>query len=352
VSRLRLLLLVAGFGALMTSAPVFAVVAPGPEADSTPSAARSARAMALLQSAARATRTRTWSGTQHVVSTRAGEPRFTVLQIHHTPGGGSTVRVLSSQGQAVAADVLDDRLLTLLAGHYDLRVVDDAPCVGRPAHLVEARRPGVTGPTSVAGRFWVDAVTGLVLRRDVLDEDGAIVRSSSFVNLAVDRSTNVVSTDYAVGEVLRPTGQRLDDSELVALEASGWPVVRILPSGLELFEARMHDGEGGDVLQLSYSDGLSTLSLFVQKGELPADTTGTIRSIGGGAVRVSPGTTERVVWSGNGRTWTLVSDAPESTVEGAVLVLPHAPAPVAGDGVLERAWRGMSRVGAWLNPFD
>jgi sigma-E factor negative regulatory protein RseB len=349
VNRLRLLLLVAGFGALVTSAPGYAVVAPGPELDTT---ATSTRAVGLLQTAARAARTRTWSGTQHVVSTRSGEPRLSVLQIHHTPGGGSTVRLLSAQGEAVAADVLDDNLLTLLASHFQLRVVQDSFCAGRRAHVVEATRPGVTGPLAVAGRFWLDAATGLVLRRDVLDETGTITRSSSFVSLVVGTTGKAAPTAYTAGGVVRPSGQRLGEGELAVLQASGWPVIRTLPSGLDLFESRMHDGQGGEVLQLSYSDGLSTLSLFVQKGELPEDTAGTVRSMGGGAVRVSPGVTERVVWSGNGRTWTLVSDAPESTVEGAVLALPHAPAAVAGDGVLDRAWRGLSRVGAWLNPFD
>ena len=39
--------------------------------------------------------------------------------------------------------------------------------------------------------------------------------------------------------------------------------------------------------QLSYSDGLSTLSLFVQEGSLPADTGGTLSEIGGSLVHVT-----------------------------------------------------------------
>ena len=113
----------------------------------------------------------------------------------------------------------------------------------------------------------------------------------------------------------------------------------------------MHEGDAGDVLQLSYSDGLSTLSLFVQKGELPDKEEGTARPVGGGTVWVSAGTPERIVWAGEGRTWTLLSDAPESTVADALLVLPHTQTPVE-DGAVSRVWRGMAVVGAWLNPFD
>ena len=353
MSRLRLLLLVAGLGALMTSGPVSAVVAPGPEAEALPAAGPVSRALVILESAALAARVRTWSGTQHVVSTRSGEPHFAVLQVQHTPGQGSTVQVLASEGLAVAPDALDQSLLSLLASHYDLRVAGAGACAGHRARVVEALRLGQSGPKALAGRFWIDDATGLVLRRDVVDDGGRVVRSSAFVSLTVG-SRDAVPVSYSAATpsagVMHATGQHLDDPELQVLVAQGWPVSRELPSGMELFEARMHDGALGDVLQLSYSDGLSTLSLFVQKGELPSSTSGTPQSVGG-QVWVSPGTTERVVWSGGGRTWTLVSDAPDATVRSAVLALPHGPAH-QDDGMLARTWRGMSRVGAWLNPFE
>ena len=88
----------------MTSGPVSAGVAPGPEAGALPAAGPVSRALVILESAALAARVRTWSGTQHVVSTRSGEPHFAVLQVQHTPGQGSTVQVLASEGSAVAPE--------------------------------------------------------------------------------------------------------------------------------------------------------------------------------------------------------------------------------------------------------
>jgi negative regulator of sigma E activity len=287
---------------------------------------------------------------QHVVSTRGGEARFTVLQVQHTPGTGSTVRLLSSPDEAVAADVLDQRLLDVLARHYDLRIDDDVLCAGRRSRVVEALRPGVTGSSAVAGRFWLDRATGLVLRRDVLDERGTVIRSSAFTSLRVGEP--VTATSIPTGSVVRPTGVRLSASALAALVQAGWPVDQTLPSGLELFEARLHDSQAGEVLQLSYSDGLSTLSLFVQKGDLPRPAAGSPRPVAGGTVWVSSGMTERMVWAGDGRTWTLMSDAPETTVQDAVQSLPHDQAGLVDDGLLARTWRGMSRVGSWLNPFE
>jgi negative regulator of sigma E activity len=354
VTRLRVLLVLTGLGALMTGVPVSAQVM-GPDVGGQPATAQSAPAMLLLENAARAWRTRTWSGTQEIVSTRSGEPRLAVLRIQHAPGVGSAVRVVSSDSQAeqaVAADILDEKLLRLLGDHYELRVAGREGWAGRAADVVEARRPGTSGEAALAGRFWLDRETGLVLRRDVLDEAGSVVRSSAFVDLEVLPVAAATPVGYAEGKLVGPTGQHLDEVALARMSEDGWPVVRELPGRMELFESRLHDADGGDVLQLSYSDGLSTLSLFVQKGELPADTEGSVQSMGGATVRVWQSDLERVVWSGDGRTWTLVSDAPESVVGAAVGALPHAPARDEADGLAPRIWRGMSRVGSWLNPFE
>ena len=134
------------------------------------------------------------------------------------------------------------------------------------------------------------------------------------------------------------------------MEVQGWPIRRSLPGGMDLFQAQLHDRDGAEVLQLSYTDGLSTLSLFVQDGELATEPAGTARPVDDATVWVQPGPPERIVWSGDGHTWTLVSDAPESTVKQALVSLPHTPRAVA-DGPSARLWRGMAVVGGWLNPF-
>ena len=65
----------------------------------------------------------------------------------------------------------------------------------------------------------------------------------------------------------------------------------------------------------------------------------------------APGEPERAVWAAEGRTWTLVSDADPVVVDEVIAMLPHAPRQVSADGLAPRVWRGMSRVGAWMNPF-
>lgn len=347
--RSRLLLAVAGVGALLAGAPVGAAPRE-PVGEERPVSASSTRALGLLQSAARAARTRSWSGTQHIVSVRDGSPSLTVLRVTHLPGTGSAVHVLAPTGSdegVVVPDVPDARLLRLLATHYDLAVAGTMACQGHQAYVVEARRPGVTGEGAVAGRYWVDRASRLVLRRDVLDQRGAVVRSSTFVELDL----TAVTTSAVLSTPIRPTGQVLSAEALQVLRDEGWRVQSALPGGMELFEARLHESDGAEVLQLSYSDGLSTQSLFAQRGEPAREPVGTARPVGEGTVWVTQGTPERLVWAGAGRTWTLVTDAPSTTVAQTVLALPHVPDAQVDDGVLDRVWRGMARVGRWVNPF-
>lgn len=353
--NLRYVALVIGAGAIVAALPGWAGTTPGVGDERLEVSTTSERAQRLLSSAERAARSRSWVGVQHVVSVRGGFPTLTVLRLSHQPGVGSRVRVLSPAGTDaanIAADQPSDgRMLALLGEHFDLTIAGQGLCAGRRAVIVEARRRGVRGPAAVAGRFWIDSTSGLVLRREVLDTAGSVIRTAAFVQMATSppRPTAVPTAE----QVVRPTGKLLSAAELADLEAEGWPVPRTITSApFDLFEARLHEGGATPVLQLSYSDGLSTLSLFVQRGWLDGEPAGTARSMGGGTVWVEQGAPERVVWSGGGFTWTLVSDAPSETVTEAVAALPHSPPAVGDDGVPDRVWRGMARVGGWLNPFD
>jgi sigma-E factor negative regulatory protein RseB len=331
VRGLRIAAALTGLGALFTCSSVRAYVLPDPASDE-PVAERSAPALALLHASASAAQEQTWTGTERVLSLVSGSPVVTVTSVQHGPG------------QPTATDALDARLFSLLATHYELRITGRKACGDRTAQVVEARRPGRDG--HVAGRFWVDADSGLMLRREVLDDAGALLRRTDLLGIRVGSRGGTVTTALTPAA---PAGERLDAAALSAFEADGWPVVRVLPGDLDLYDARwLSDG----VLQLAYSDGLSTLSLFLQRGELPPTTTGVVRRVGGGTVWESSGEPERAIWAADGLTWTLVADVAPSLVDEVILALPHASHHVSEDGLAPRVWRGMARVGAWLNPFD
>ena len=330
--RARVIAVVAGLGAL-AGGGVAAAAVDAPTAGQVRDP-RSVQALGLLRDAVRSARTLTWSGTQYVTTWQDGVTTAALVDVAHDPVAGSVMRAVAPGATAVAmpVDLLDTRLLDLLADHYALRVVRLGHCAGRVARVVEVRRRD----GSTAGRFWLDNASGLVTRRELLDNAGRTVRSAAFVDLTVARALTPVSYVAGVPQ-LRPTGQRVDPA---ALRRLGWPVQEALPGNLQLYDARLHDA----VLQLSYSDGLATTSVFIQRGR-PG------RAASRGPVQVALGGPERIVGSGTGMTWTVLSDGPPDTARAVAAVLPHQRDPRVQDDMADRAWRGLARVGSWLDPF-
>lgn len=338
----RLLALAVGTGLVLTTLPALAAPLAAPPKAAPPKAAEQ-QARRLLERAALAGRALSYSGTQYAATWRAGAAAATVTEVQHAPGGPAVVDLPGpADAPVVATAALDARLVGLLAASYDLHVTGEGRCAGRRTSVVEARDPG----GAVAGRFWLDRVTGLLLRREVYDGAGRPARSSAFVDLDVRRPT--------AGTAPLPAAQPAPGTATAtALRAQGWPVPESLAGRLRLFAATLSAPRPGEhLLHLAYSDGLSTASLFVQRGRLGTRPLAgfAVEQVGRRPVWVRAGAPERAVWSGDGRVWTLVSDAPAETVRAAVTGLPRDPA--AREGVLVRLRRGFARLAALLNPFD
>lgn len=338
MTRRRLLVAAVGAGVALAGMPALAAVDPGRVRTS----ATEARAMALLEQASQAGRRLSWSGTQYAASWRGGSTWSDVAELRHDPHSGP---VVTDGGQdepaAVATPVLDPRMLRRLAASYDVSVSGDGRCAGRSASVIDARR----SDGELAGRFWVDRETGVLLRREVFDDDGERVRSSAFLEWSVRPPSGAPAV---VAVAARAGDERPAPQAVQRLLADGWHVPVRLPEGFRLFETRLADG----VLHLAYTDGLSTLSLFSQPGRLGGSPPSgfAVESVDGRPVWIQRATPERVVWSGGGQVWTLVSDAPESAVEAAVAALPQDEAPAGG--LRSRLSRGLGRLGGMLNPFD
>ena len=347
MTRLRLLLLVAGAGTLLAGLPASATAGAQPEPSPTGAAANESRAVGLLSAASRAARSRTYAGTQYVSSWRSGRAGSSIAEVRHTAAEGSVVDVRPTPDGDIDASVtptadLDPRLVRLLAAHYALSVTGTAWCAGRPVLVVEEQHPG---DGLVAGRFWIEVATSLLLRRETFDRAGRPVRSSEFASLTVGPAAPDVMPAAALSD-------QLDAADIEALRGDGWRIPAALAGDLDLYDARMRVHDGERVLHLSYSDGLMTLSLFAQRGRLGATKLAgfTRQKVSGAPVWVRPSSPERVVWGGGGRVFTLLSDAPPETVHAAVVGLPHEK--TAKTGLLARLGRGLARLGSWLNPFD
>ncbi len=304
--------------------------------------AEEVRAIGLLRRAADAGRDLAYSGTQFVVSWSTAGTSSVVVDLQHLPGRGVVAR-LSGATAAVAAEdqgaaALDPRALAVLERHYSLSVGDKlSQCAGHPAHVVEARP---RGSSTVAGRFWLDQVTGLVLRRELYDRTGRTVRAAAFVDIDMSVPRPSVSPSHgAAGD----TGSTMSADKLADLRGDGWQIPERL-GGLELFDARSHLG----VVHLSYTDGLFAVSVFSQPGRLNPDSVKGWQAVrlAGTPAWTRPGLSRRVVWSGGGWVHTAVADAPDAIVTAAVAAFASRPR----ESFRHRIGRGFDRMGSWLDP--
>lgn len=314
----------------------------------------------LLERAAAAPTTTAYRGTQFVSAWTGGLTTARVIEVTHDPAGGTTWRGgWAGPGQqvrnaaATAPSLLAAGAVELLAGHYSIVAAGGDRVAGRDVDVVEAARPGVSGPARVAARFWLDRSSGLVLRREVYDRRGRPTRASAFIDIEIDLDSRAAQ-DGASGADAGDSGwaDTLDGAEVARLRERGWTCPDALPGPLPLVDAR-RSKDGGGTLHLSYADGIASISVFQQRGRLdPDQLTGYRReTVGGHEVWERREVPRRVVWSTGGRVYTVVADAPRRTVDQAISVL-YVDSDGRDGGRMDRLGRGLDRVASWFNPID
>jgi len=130
---------------------------------------------------------------------------------------------------------------------------------------------------------------------------------------------------------------------------AGWACPESLTEGFELTGLTYVDA-GADVMHAEYTDGLSTVSLFSERGALDPSRLESFTADGDDdPVYVRPGLPAMAVWESDGTVYTLVSDAPAATVEAVVDTLPHEPDDEPGVG--SRVGAGLDKMASFLTPL-
>ena len=230
----------------------------------------------LLSQAARACRTMTYQGEEVLGDWGQAGPATSVVEIWHAPGGVTLAHAVPAAphwsgeaphivapasylgGQALLGSVMlgmSPRLAALLSANYQMAAVGWGQVAGRMARVITARRDG-----RLAARFWLDKVTMLPLRRETFDRRGHIVSAASFMALTVGGS----AARTPAGTIPR----QWVTARPARLRAAGWPLPGPLPDDLALVGARKGSTATGPVVDLDYSDGLSLVSVFLQRGHL------------------------------------------------------------------------------------
>ncbi len=186
---------------------------------------------------------------------------------------------------------------------WSLGVRPGPTIVGRPTQVIAATRRDGT-PVQ---RMYVDADTGLLLRRDVLDAHGQLQRSLEFLQLTVASGTALqapkgVSARKAVPLHEVPAGYETSSR----------------PSGYVLVGRSRHPNG----VELLYTDGLFSVSVLEQHGELEWDTLprgGASTEVDGNrARRYSEPGVDVVLWEHGGTVFTAVTDAPPDVIDAMV----------------------------------
>lgn len=311
-------------------------------------------ALDLLRRAADAELRTGYEGVQLVSFFNGSTTDSTMVDVEHHPGHGTAVSgggpedngggLVMSPGRSRLD--FDQVLLRLLQRNYAVVRGGAAGTIcGRDTSLVEARR----SDGSTAGRFWVDDSTGLLMRRETVDSAGRVAQSSGFVS--IDLGEDGGTPPYAGKRQAEPWGDRLDAAELRELNGEQWRLPARLATRFDLVEARARGAGNARSVHLAYSDGLSLLSVFVQRGRLGTKATdagtadGMRRVVEGGAVvYVGDDGQHRRMWESDGFVYTIMADAPAEAVSMAARTLP-AP---DGTGFWSRVGRGFDRLGSWI----
>jgi sigma-E factor negative regulatory protein RseB len=326
-----------------------------------PAAARpaAARAVRLLAQAAQAAIGTSYHGEE--IATRWSDSGGSVLvsNIWHVSGGQTVTQTMdagaSLSSQPYLSSDTDGRapegilgvtapLVRLLESHYAVAYAGGGSAGNRTAQVVEAWR----ADGSLAARFWLDDATKLPLEREVFDPGRHVISQDVFIDVSFASQAPASASARTSAGPQGPWTGPLSHRELLALRTRGWQVPAQLPGGLSLFTGAETEAGTGTVLDLAYSDGLSVVSVFAQRGKLPTAMVGWRRTtVDGHVVFVAEPDGRSLTWSSRGMVYTVMADAPTQTIHAVIGALPHD----GPTGFWKRMSRGLVRVASWVNPF-
>jgi sigma-E factor negative regulatory protein RseB len=320
----------------------------------------SALAARLLVQAASAAVLTSYQGEEIVSHWGATGTTELVSDIWHISGGQTVTRTLATGTQASAEPYLSadtdgqepegvlgvtSALVSLLETHYVVVYAGSgAGPDNRPTQIVEAFR----GDGSLAARFWLDDATKLPLEREVFDSTAHLISEDVFFTVQFGSQVPAAAPVGGPADPEGPWASPLPAGQLLALGTRGWLVPSGLPDGLSLFTGAQTQTSTGTVLDLDYSDGLSVISLFEQRGNLAPKLAGWQKiTVRGHVVYAAEPDQRSLTWSSRGIVYTLLADAPTQTVDDVIGALPHDTPP----GFWKRMTHGLARLASWVNPF-
>jgi anti-sigma factor RsiW len=335
--------LISGSQLLGTSLAASTVTVTGPTVDpGAEQALDPAAALAVLRRAAASASQVSYRGTQTFQLLSDGRllgARFTVVT---TIGAGREVVVYDANGRQLSSSVtatttsrvVDSDQLRLLSSNYRLSGSRGAQVAGRPATMVSASRPD----GQVAARWWIDDASGLLLWHEAYDDSERAAISAGFTELSVQDSSAAAPFAERVSVPVASTSLTLGNAG--QLVGQGWTCPDQL-SELSLVRLRTDSASDPSLVHLAYTDGLSWVSVFEQRGTLGRAPEHTEWDDDLGAY-VRDGPAKVASWQSGTTVFTVVTDGSGDLLAAAVGALPHDETPPRT--TIERVRAGWSRI--------
>jgi len=115
-------------------------------------------------------------------------------------------------------------------------------------------------------KFWTDVATGLILKAKVVDETNAVLEQFVFseVTIGAKIDPQMVKPTWPAA----PEGWKVRQSGRAESESgeTGWTVVRVPPGFIKIVDGFRRVQNARKVAHLVYSDGLVSVSVFVEPG--------------------------------------------------------------------------------------
>lgn len=287
-----------------------------------------------------------FSGTQSYQAVRGDQQVSATVQLVNVARQGMQLVVHDQRGRQVSsrfvrstsASRLSERtLVSQLAVHYRLIGWPGSEVAGRRATIIEARPAGAAADSEAVARWWVDDSTGLLLWQETYDAGGTLQSAAGFRSLRVG---NVSFMSHIPQTAVPRTTTSLTLARTSDLAAQGWSPPRNL-AGLPLVRLRSDRANDPEALHLVYSDGLSVVSVFEQRGSLDGAPAGSAWDDGMGAF-VRWGSASTASWESGDTVLTVVSNGSPQLLAEAVRSLPHEESPQRT--TMDRVLAGWDRI--------
>jgi hypothetical protein len=312
-----------------------------------------AAAVGFLRRAVAAPDSVSYSGTRVVFAASPQGATTVLVDVRHVYGQGTRITVRGGDSDGAIAMFLGDQRsgsqglhasqLSLLVDNFDLRVEGAADVAGRRAVVVGADHAG-----KPSARFWIDRATGLLLRTEVYAADGRLWRASAFVRVRIHPHAFM---QHLPPVVQVPEAVALSRGSLPGLRRAGYRCPARLGFGFALTDIDRLS-EPTPAVHMTYTDGLSVISVFEQRGSLAASAVDGYQQVAihGQQVYVKYGLPTSILWASNDMVYTVLTDAPQSTLAHIVAAYPRHE-PLSSDGFWSRLWRGLGRLIACACPL-